>query len=371
MTLSPPVAVSVSPTATTLYAAQTQQLTATVTNASNTAVEWTVSGAGNVSSLGLYSAPATITTPQSVIVTATSQYNSSASATATITLLPPVAASVTPSTASLFGGQTQQLTASVLNSENTAVTWTLSGAGAISPSGLYTAPASTSTQQTVTVSATSAADTTKISSATITLLPPACPALAYEYYRSITIDHTKVPNTDQTDYPMLVSGAYPFLASVANGGEVQSAGGYDIIFTADSAGHLPLDFEIDTYSSATGNAAFWVRIPTLSHTLNTTIYMWYGNSAITSSQEDRTGVWRNGYAGVWHFGSPSALSAADSTGNANNGLNHGVTPAAGLIGGSGSFDSVGAGRIVCPACQAAIRAAGFIAFGPNANPWYH
>lgn len=86
----------------------------------------------------------------------------------------------------------------------------------------------------------------------------------YGYGRSIAIDHRRVPNSDQTDFPVLVSGTFPFLATVANGGHVQSANGYDIVFTSDSAGQTRLDHEIESYNPANGAAAFWVRIPTLS-----------------------------------------------------------------------------------------------------------
>src|SRR5262250_668689 len=45
----------------------------------------------------------------------------------------------------------------------------------------------------------------------------------YTYERAITIDLTKVPNTDQSSFPVLVSGTYSYLATVANGGKVRNA----------------------------------------------------------------------------------------------------------------------------------------------------
>src|SRR5947209_8066968 len=33
----------------------------------------------------------------------------------------------------------------------------------------------------------------------------------YTYRRSITIDHTRVPNTDQSNFPVLISGTYSYL----------------------------------------------------------------------------------------------------------------------------------------------------------------
>ena len=106
------------------------------------------------------------------------------------------------------------------------------------------------------------------------------PATSMSYARAITIDHRKVSNTDQTNFPVLISGTFPYLATVTNGGHVQNANGYDIVFTSDAAGQVQLPHEIDSYNPTTGAAAFWVGIPTLSHTTDTSIYMWYGNSAV-------------------------------------------------------------------------------------------
>jgi hypothetical protein len=78
------VTVSVTPTAATLYGGQTQQFSATVTNASSTGVNWSISpaGTGTINSSGLYTAPATISTQQTVTVTATSQVDTAVSASA-------------------------------------------------------------------------------------------------------------------------------------------------------------------------------------------------------------------------------------------------------------------------------------------------
>jgi hypothetical protein len=54
---------------------------------------------------------------------------------------PAVVVAVSPATASLAPGQTQQFTATVTGDSNTAVTWSASG-GTITAAGLYTAPAS-------------------------------------------------------------------------------------------------------------------------------------------------------------------------------------------------------------------------------------
>ena len=63
------ITVSVSPSASLLYAGQRQQFTAT-TNSADTAVTWTISpaGVGTVSASGLYTAPDTISAQQTVAV---------------------------------------------------------------------------------------------------------------------------------------------------------------------------------------------------------------------------------------------------------------------------------------------------------------
>jgi hypothetical protein len=85
-----------------------------------------------------------------------------------------VAVQVSPNTASLMASQTKQFTASVTGSSNTAVSWSLSPqVGTVTANGLYAAPASIPSAQTVKVIATSQADNTKSGTATVSLLPPA------------------------------------------------------------------------------------------------------------------------------------------------------------------------------------------------------
>ena len=177
---------------------------------------------------------------------------------------------------------------------------------------------------------------------------PGTLAYGYGYQRAITISHTNVPNTDQANFPVLISGTYSYLATTSNGGNVTNLNGYDIIFTSDAAGSIQLNHEIDSYNPATGAVSFWVKIPTLSHTVDTVIYVLYGNSNITGSQENKAGVWSNGYAGVWHFGSNTNLNTSDSTVNANNATNYGVTPAAGKFGGAGIFNGTGSTYLRIP-----------------------
>ena len=86
---------------------------------------------------------------------------------------PPVSVTVAPSAATLAPGATQQFSATVLNTVNTNVTWSVDGffngntsVGTITTAGLYKAPATNGTHKVV---ATSAADTSKSDTAIVTV----------------------------------------------------------------------------------------------------------------------------------------------------------------------------------------------------------
>lgn len=182
--------ISISPTTATVSSSGVKQFTATVSNISKTAVTWTAS-AGTISSTGLFTAPSVKATTQ-VSVTATSVANTSMQASATVTIStantpPAVSISISPTTATVSSSGVQQFTATVLNTSNTAVTWTAT-AGAISSAGLFTAPSVTGTTQ-VSVTATSVADTSKQASATVAISPglPPPPAILTSAVPNATI----------------------------------------------------------------------------------------------------------------------------------------------------------------------------------------
>ncbi|SPF43833.1 exported hypothetical protein [Candidatus Sulfopaludibacter sp. SbA4] len=86
-TSGPPPSITVTPAAVTLGPSGTQQFTAT-----GGAVVWSIApatGAGTITSAGLYTAPASIAAQQNVTVTATSSGDQTQFATATVTLKPP------------------------------------------------------------------------------------------------------------------------------------------------------------------------------------------------------------------------------------------------------------------------------------------
>ncbi len=91
---------------------------------------------------------------------------------------PPVSISLAPGTLTIPSGGTQQFLATVLNTTHTGVTWTASN-GVISATGSFTAPAVTQ-RTTLTITATSVADTTKKATSTVTVSIAPVPPISLE-----------------------------------------------------------------------------------------------------------------------------------------------------------------------------------------------
>jgi hypothetical protein len=104
------VTVSTSPTATEVYTGTTQSFTANVTGNSNTAVNWQVNGGagdssvGTISSSGVYTAPASVSSPALVVIGAVSQASANVSAVYPVTIVTaPTATQAAPQTISPGG----------------------------------------------------------------------------------------------------------------------------------------------------------------------------------------------------------------------------------------------------------------------------
>ena len=137
--------------------------------------------------------------------------------------------------------------------------------------------------------------------------------MGYTYYKPVTIDHDKI-DAALANFPVLFKSTINELKSVGNGGHVQSSDGFDIIFSSDKYGGVTLPHEIIHYDETTGEFIAHVTIPAISASVDTVYYMLYGNSAISTSQEDITGVWDANFMSVWHLYQPSG-DYVDSTSN--------------------------------------------------------
>ncbi|HTS46439.1 MAG TPA: hypothetical protein VMH05_00760 [Bryobacteraceae bacterium] len=170
------VSVSLSPSSASLSSGQTANFSATVSGSSNTAVNWSLSPAVGSLSNGTYTAPATVTAQQAVTIKATSAADSTKSASATVTLIP-VAITLKPGSISLAGGGSAQFTATVTGASNTGVTWSISPSVGSVTNGLYKAPATVTSAQTVTITAASVANPAKTAQAAISLTASATASL--------------------------------------------------------------------------------------------------------------------------------------------------------------------------------------------------
>jgi len=158
------------------------------------------------------------------------------------------------------------------------------------------------------------------------------------YRQTVTISHSMVSGSSAlTNFPLLFSMTDPSLRTVANGGGVGKIDGTDIVFMA-SDGVTKLDHELEFYAPTTGQVIAWIRIPTLSASVDTVIYVEYG-SASAIDQQNKNGAWNANYKGVWHLASGSTLSTYDSTINGLFGTNNNVTSTSGQIDGAGEFSS--------------------------------
>jgi len=154
----------------------------------------------------------------------------------------------------------------------------------------------------------------------------------YTHRIKITIDNTKVSGTaNHNNFPVLINLTENDLRTTGNGGGMVNLNGWDTKFT-ESDGTTTLDHEIEKYNSITGEYVAWVRIPSLSPTVDTDIYLYYGNSSI-GTDPSTTAVWNSDYMGVWHLHD----DFLDATSNDIDGTNNGSSNTIGKIADGQSF----------------------------------
>jgi hypothetical protein len=154
--------------------------------------------------------------------------------------------SASPSTATVQVGANQQFTAVVSNTANAAFSWQVnaipggnSAVGTISSSGLYLAPSSVPSPATVTVTAVLQSDSSKMGSATVTIVP------------SLTITTFSLPSAFE---------GYAYSATL------QSNGGTPPFAWNVTGGTLPPGLTLDSAGvisgtpTATGDSSFTVQV---------------------------------------------------------------------------------------------------------------
>lgn len=206
-----------------LGAAETYNFTATVANTANTAVAWTVSGCssgcGTINSAGVYTAPSFVANPTAVTIVATSQADTTKSASASLLLRPVSLSIAVDSPGNIVPGTTRSITALLDHDPLSAgVTWKISGAACTGDvcgtfsSGtatavIYRAPAAEPSPNLITITAASVTDPARQVSVTLTI----------------------------SGTPYLMQGSYAFLINGYRDHELEAVAGY---FAVDGNGHL-------------------------------------------------------------------------------------------------------------------------------------
>jgi hypothetical protein len=304
---APTLSVALTPAIATVQANQRTSFTATVLNdPKNDGTTWTLSGpgctgaaCGSLSGMRatsgaavMYTAPAALPNPPTVMLTATSVDDTTKSAKATITLTAGSASAISlvvaPSMASVATGATQMFAATLQNdSSNKGVSWTLSGTsctgsacGTVSPatsaSGVgvtYTAPGAIPTG-TITLTATSVADGTKSAAAAISLTsstPPTVsvtPGTANLATGAITQAFTANVSNDAQNLGVTwsLSGTNCTGAACGSISPTTSASGAAVTYTsaarATAAGTVTVTAAAVAEASAVGTAAVTLAAPT-------------------------------------------------------------------------------------------------------------
>ncbi len=180
----PAISVTVAPMSGSVLLGSSQSFSATVTNTPNTNVSWSVNdipggnpSTGTIATNGVYTAPADLPSSTTVTITATSQADSTKSATAQLTITSDITIALAPPNASVELGATQSFHAALTSGghPDTAVRWSLSGTacasacGSVDLSGNYTAPGILPSPSSATLTAQSVADPSKQSSVAINI----------------------------------------------------------------------------------------------------------------------------------------------------------------------------------------------------------
>jgi hypothetical protein len=154
---------------------------------------------------------------------------------------------------------------------------------------------------------------------------PAWWNVSWDYRKAITIESSQVP-ARLYNFPVMIDISDSDLAAKAQ------SDGDDIVFTTEDGSKLY--HEIESYSS--GNLVAWVRIPSLSASSDTVIYMYYGNPS-AGNQQAVPNVWASRYKMVQHL-SESSGTLYDSTWGNNDGSTVGsVSRISGVIDGAVAF----------------------------------
>jgi len=143
---------------------------------------------------------------------------------------------------------------------------------------------------------------------------------SWEFRKNITLSLNTATGVDSdlTDFPVLISFTDTDLI------QTNESQGRDFVFT-QSDGLTELSHEIEKFDNTTGEVIAWDKLPTLSASSTTEMYMYYKGDTIGFNSAD---VWNDDYVLVWHLNQTSTGTIGefrDSTSNGNDGRGGGGT----------------------------------------------
>ena len=194
---------------------------------------------------------------------------------------------------------------------------------------------------------------------------------------TITIDQTKIDET-LTNFPVLISlgSTSPIFSELAYATRYK--------FNVTTVANVDCYVEIESWTDTPDSAILWVRVPSISATQDTILYLNYGSGmADNTSYVGLVGsvpaetVWSNSFVGVWHLdetGDGTVGEYKDSSSDNNNGRAgidvDGVFTAAdvpttgtGLIGNAPDFDGTSDRLVIPDSSDYSIITTGYLSVG--------
>lgn len=129
----------------------------------------------------------------------------------------------------------------------------------------------------------------------------------WQYRKMMTINHNLVSGT-LTNFPVLISITDGDLRDKAQDD------GDDILFMNGEGVATRLYHELELFNGISGQMIAWVNITVLSSIVDTSLWMYYGNSDC-DNQETPSKVWDSKYEAVYHMNDETTLTLIDSTAN--------------------------------------------------------
>jgi hypothetical protein len=174
----------------------------------------------------------------------------------------------------------------------------------------------------------------------------------YTYSQHFKLNHAVFPNTDLTDFPVMLcwngascptTSTLPQLKTVGNGGQAQNTAtvnGYtaltdmQICDAAASGNALSYYIKPGSYDAATGKLITFTKFSP-SHTTDVDYWVFLNNSSVTTSQQDPSGTFA-AYQEMWLFDNGTTLNVQGVKGTSTS-VNHSATATTGNADGAANF----------------------------------